>query len=394
VPADKSSPVAKLVHEATEGKPYVFVLMPFGAHWHLFEQVKLAVQDTVKLSCIRADDIPGSGFDLLDKVHTAIERAELVIAEISDRNANVFYELGYAVGIDKPVLLIAQRNSEIPTDLRGRELILRSDDKDGAKAFGDELRSNLRRRMDSQVALLRDMLEAEKPLPAFIVASPKYPSEASVIPGQPRDRRTFGDNLGILGLLSAFGSIFGETSGVELVSGQYCSPDLTGRDHNLYVIGSPKVNLIAAEVMDMIQRGGKMFWRLAPSPGHEAIGNYPVSLYRVDETGETEITGKKARRDVGEVHVEDYGVVMRGPHPRIPGRMLTVLCGAHSLGTGAACIAATRSKLVREIRDKGIDISDRRLAFWALVRGVESQSDGLLDVDGVTIERVGIYSKA
>ena len=89
-----------------------------------------------------------------------------------------------------------------------------------------------------------------------------------------------------------------------------------------------------------------------------------MSLYLVDESGETEIVGRKAQREIGEVYVEDYGVIMRSPHPRNPGR------------------------------DRGIDISDRRLAFWALVRGVESKSDGLLDVDGVTIERVGVYSRS
>jgi hypothetical protein len=368
--------------------------MPFNSHWLLFEQIKLAVEDSVKLRCIRADHIPGGGFDLLDKIHTAIERAALVIADISEHNANVFYELGYAAGIGKPILLIAQRGSDIPADLRGREVIFCSDDKAGAKVFAEELRHNLKSRMTSQVALLRDMLEAEKPLPAFIVASPKYPSMSSRIPGQPRDKRTFGDNLGILGLLSAFGSIFGEPGGVELVSGQYCSPEIVDRDHNLYVIGSSKVNLVAADVMKMIQGASKMYWRFGPAPGHEAKGNYPVSLYLIDESGETELLGEKAQREVGEVHIEDYGVVMRGPHPRNPGRMLMVMAGAHSLGTGAACIAATRSQLVREIRDRGIDISNRRLAFWALVRGVESKSDSLLDVDGVTIERVGVYSKA
>lgn len=392
MPSGNTSAV-DLIHGATQGKPYVFVVMPFGSYWHLFEQIRLAVLDAARLGCIRADDVPGAGFDLLDKIHTAIERAELVIAEITERNANVFYELGYAVGIGKPILLTAQRGSDVPTDLRGRELILHADDKDGFRTFGEELRNNLQRRTHSQVSLLRDMLEAQKPLPSFIVASPKYPGKAVLIPDQPPDCRTFGDNLGILGLLSAFGSVFGETGGVELVSGQYYSPELSSRDHNLYVIGSPGANLIAADVMDMIQSGSKTLWRFRGPSRYEADWGDPVSLYWVDGSDETEMVGKKAKREFGEVCIEDYGVVMRGPHPANPGRLLTLMAGGHSLGTGAACIAATRSQLIREIRDRGIDISDRKLAFWALVRGVASKSDGLLDVDGVTIERVGTYSK-
>ncbi len=367
--------------------------MPFGSQWNLFKQIKSAAHDSIKLNCLRADDIPGAGFDLLEKIHIMIERAELVIAEVSERNPNVFYELGYAVGIKKSVLLIARRGVEIPTDLRGRELILYSDDKGGTKTFAEELRNNLRRRMNSQIALLRDMLEAEKPLPAFIVASPKYPSRRSRIPGAPRDRRTFGDNLGILGLVSAFGSIFGETNGIELVSGQYCSPEVPAGEHNLYVIGSPRANLVAREVMDMIQDGSKMSWRFEASPGPEKEGNHPVSLYRVEDGVQTEMISERATREVGEVHVMDYGIILRGPHPKHPDRMLMVMAGAHSLGTGAACIAATRSQYVREIKDRGIDISNRGLPFWVLVRGVESKVDGHLDVEGVSIEAAGTFHK-
>jgi hypothetical protein len=393
VESDRTSTVALLIRELTAGKPYVFMLMPFGSQWPLFERVKAVVHECVGLNCIRADDIPGAGFDLLEKIHVAIEKSELVIAEISERNPNVFYELGYAVGIKKPVLLLAQRAADIPSDLRGRELILYSLDRSGSEAFDKELRNHLQRRMNSQVALLRDMLEAERPLPSFIVASPKYPHKSSQIPGQPRDRRTFGDNLGVLGLLSAFGSVFGETGGVELVSGQYCSEDLPERDQNLYLIGSPKVNPRVAEVMSMIQ-SNQPVWRFGAAAGHEPKGDYPMVLYRQGPGGDLAKTGKTAQRSAGEVYIEDYGIILRGPHPKHPGRSLMVMAGAHSLGTGAACIAATRSQHIRDIKSKGIDIAERHNAFWVLVKGVESSRDGLLDIEGVSIVEVGQYPQA
>jgi hypothetical protein len=381
--------ITAIIQEITGGRPYVFMLMPFGSDWHLYERVKSAVQDVIKLTCIRADDIPGAGFDLLEKIHIAIERSELVIAEVSDRNPNVFYELGFAVGIKKPILLLAHRNVEIPSDLRGRELILHTDDRNGVEAFNKELRNHLQGRLNSQVALLRDMLEGERPQPAYIVASPKYPTEESRITGQPRDYRTFGDNLGVLGLLSAFGSIFGETSGVELVSGQFCSPEMPDRDQNVYLIGSPKVNLATERVMAMIQSQAGVRWGFS-----SGTGDYAVKLFRIDGEGkEVPQVGRKAVRDIGEVHVEDYGIILRGPHPRHAGRLLMVMAGAHSLGTGAACIAATRSQHIREIKRRGIDIADRRQAFWVLVRGKASARDGLLDVDDVFIDDVGIYSR-
>jgi hypothetical protein len=62
------------------------------------------------------------------------------------------------------------------------------------------------------------------------VASPKYPGPHSRIKGQVFDRRTFGDHLGILGLISAFGSMHGEVTGVDLISGQHAPPEFVQMD--------------------------------------------------------------------------------------------------------------------------------------------------------------------
>lgn len=387
------SEIAQLIWEITNGRPYVFMLMPFGSRWHLFERIKSLVGKEAGLACIRADDIPGSGFDLLEKIHTAIEKAELVIAEISERNSNVFYELGYSVGLQKPILLVAQDGADIPSDVRGRELILYSESRQSIAVFEEEFAGHIRQRLNSQNALLRDMLEAERPRPIFIAASPKYPNHRSRIPGQPRDNRTFGDNLGILGLLSAFGSIFGERNEIELVSAQFCSDDLSKRDTNLFLIGSPKVNFLVEDVMNTIQVESPLRWIFAPAAGETGKSDYFLSLYRVEGSNHLEIKGRNELGKDGEIHVEDYGIIIRAPHPKHAGRLIMVMAGAHSLGTGAACLAATRSSLIREIKSKGINIADRQQAFWVLVRGVSSEHDGLLDVAGARVVEAGTFPR-
>src|SRR5206468_2713214 len=162
VPKDpRSFTISRVIEEITRGKRFVFMLMPFGSQWDLFERVRKVVQDVLGLTCIRADDVPGSGFDLLEKVHAAIDKAELIIAEVSEPNPNVFYELGYAVGIQKPVLLLAQRGVDIPSDLKGRELIYHAGDRSSSQVFEKDLSDHLRHRLNTQISLLRDMLEAE-----------------------------------------------------------------------------------------------------------------------------------------------------------------------------------------------------------------------------------------
>jgi hypothetical protein len=385
-----------IVEELTQGKPYVFVVMPYKSRWDFFVHIREVVRQAVGLAAIRADDVHGAGHDLLAKIHLLIERAELVIAEISTPSANVFYEVGYAVGVQKPLLLLVEEGVDVPTDLKGREVISYGGSREAMEVFDKRLADHLRSRVNAQIALLRDMLEADIPTPAYIVASPRYPGKDSRIRAQAYDQRTFGDNLGVLGLISAFGCIMGEGRGVELVSGQYSPPDLLSRPLNLYLIGSPKSNPPVREMLQRLQKGREPNWTLGAFPGEKEEGDYLTALYRTKSgqvelvEGRTEYLGTEGAL----IHVMDHGIIVRGPHPDYPGRLVMVLAGPHSLGTGAACLAATRSPLIQQIKAAlpvGVGIADKRRTLWVLVRGEISQRDTLLDMEGVSVLEAGIY---
>src|SRR5439155_17570532 len=97
-----SSAIGQTVSELTHGRPYVFMIMPYGEKYEFFLSVRKAVEETLGIACLRADHVKAGGHDLLSKIHTLLERADLVIAEISPSNQlnptspNVFYEIGYA----------------------------------------------------------------------------------------------------------------------------------------------------------------------------------------------------------------------------------------------------------------------------------------------------------
>ncbi len=52
--------------------------------------------------------------------------------------------------------------------------------------------------------------------------------------------------------------------------------------------------------------------------------------------------------------IKDYGIIIRGPHhPSSPNnKMVMILAGSRSIGTGAACLAATSSTLIEKIQQK------------------------------------------
>ena len=81
-----------------------------------------AVAGQLKMSIARADDFFTSGH-IVEEIWTAILLAQIVVADCTGRNPNVFYEIGLAHAVGKPVILIAQNEDDVPFDLRHRRYL-------------------------------------------------------------------------------------------------------------------------------------------------------------------------------------------------------------------------------------------------------------------------------
>jgi len=68
--------------------------------------------------CIRADELEHNK-GILGAIYEHIESAHIVIADMTGRNPNVYYEVGYAHALGKEVVLLIQQANELPFDLRG-----------------------------------------------------------------------------------------------------------------------------------------------------------------------------------------------------------------------------------------------------------------------------------
>jgi len=87
---------------------------PLGSY---YEKVYKPAIEKAGLTPIRADhEIFGTG-KIIDQVWTGINSAKVLIAELTDRNPNVFYELGLAHALQKPVVLISSNEKDVPFDL-------------------------------------------------------------------------------------------------------------------------------------------------------------------------------------------------------------------------------------------------------------------------------------
>jgi hypothetical protein len=95
-----------------------FVLMPFKEPYNSYYTAifKPALEDAA-FSVTRADDLFAPRPIMLD-IQQSIYEADIILCEMSERNPNVFYELGLAHAIGKPAILIARKEDDIPFDLR------------------------------------------------------------------------------------------------------------------------------------------------------------------------------------------------------------------------------------------------------------------------------------
>ena len=101
----------------------VFILTPFNKR---FDKAYDAIRKTchsIGLRCLRGDEEFIRG-DILPHILKIMCKANIVIANISGRNANVFYELGLAHAMDKNTLLVSKTVEELPLDVQSKKIII------------------------------------------------------------------------------------------------------------------------------------------------------------------------------------------------------------------------------------------------------------------------------
>lgn len=90
--------------------------------WPVYEDHIKPTCASMGLTVRRADDF-FTADSVVQDIWKAIVSARLIVADCTDRNPNVFYEIGLAHAIGRPTILLTQRSEDIPFDLRHRRYI-------------------------------------------------------------------------------------------------------------------------------------------------------------------------------------------------------------------------------------------------------------------------------
>lgn len=102
----------------TDDKIFAFVLMPF--HEDFDDIYKLGIKETSSSLNIKAERVDEQIYQesILERIYLQIDAADIIIADMSGQNPNVFYEVGYAHAKEKLCILLTKQSSDIPFDLK------------------------------------------------------------------------------------------------------------------------------------------------------------------------------------------------------------------------------------------------------------------------------------
>ncbi len=134
------SPQVFTVPIKEQNKKLVAVMLPFTLS-DTFESIK-SVCTGLGLECKKADDIwENSTFmqDIFDLIFTC----EIVVADFTGKNPNVFYEVGIAHTLGKTVVPITQYIEDIPADLRHHKALKYLPNSQGYENMKMELQKRL-----------------------------------------------------------------------------------------------------------------------------------------------------------------------------------------------------------------------------------------------------------
>lgn len=98
-----------------------FVIMPFSRDFDdVYTAIKSSVEGALATTggrCFRLDEARPAG-RITDRLLTELQAASICVADLTGNKPNVMWEVGYAMALDKPIIIVTQSLQELPFDLK------------------------------------------------------------------------------------------------------------------------------------------------------------------------------------------------------------------------------------------------------------------------------------
>lgn len=130
----------------------IFIITPFSKN---FDDIKILIKEITEPligengRCIRLDDIEESG-KITDDLIKYINDSDICIADITNNNPNVMWEVGYAMALGKRIIFISQDIKKLPFDIR----IMRTLEYD-RNSLSNTLKQQLKSRIEKDIEIIK-----------------------------------------------------------------------------------------------------------------------------------------------------------------------------------------------------------------------------------------------
>lgn len=103
----------------------VFVIAPHDPDGQRVEDTVRRAVEEAGLRIVRYRNTIRPGAEMTSSILDGIRRADLIIADVTRKNPNVLYEIGFAHALRKPTILLfdVKSNDSLPSDLSGLQYI-------------------------------------------------------------------------------------------------------------------------------------------------------------------------------------------------------------------------------------------------------------------------------
>ena len=115
-----------------------FIIMPIKKNRHEYEDLyknhlkRMIEYQLISVRCIRADEKPTANKIKIEEIENLIRKCTFAIADITEKNPNVYYEIGFAMALGKTVILIKNKHiGKLPFDIQALDVLTYDRDKIG-----------------------------------------------------------------------------------------------------------------------------------------------------------------------------------------------------------------------------------------------------------------------
>jgi hypothetical protein len=125
----------------------------------VYELVRAAAS-IANVAIARVDSFMSAGSDILQGIQSLIQAASLIVADVTNANPSVMFEVGFAQAQNKPLLLIANNSRSVPFDLARVRVVIY--DSENPNEFVDRLAKSITLALKDPEAFLFARAAAER----------------------------------------------------------------------------------------------------------------------------------------------------------------------------------------------------------------------------------------